>query len=72
MELIDKIKALFSKKNKPDVIEFKESHYCAVINDQMSWYDSKEAMLNFIESYSKTNTIYSLSMFRYDLFNLIK
>lgn len=72
MEIIDKIKCLFFKKNKSDVVEFAESHYCAVINEQMSWYDSKEKMLAFIESYSKTNTIYSLSMFRYDMFNLIK
>lgn len=71
MELLQKIKNLFGKK-EPDVVEFAESHYCAVINDKMQWFDTKEAMLQAIEAYSKVNTIFSLSMFRYDMFNLVK
>lgn len=55
-----------------DVVQFKESHYCAVINGSYSWYDTKEAMLNGIEAYSKVNAVFELSMFRYDMFNLLK
>lgn len=62
----------FRRKNRPDVTEFNESQYCLNLNDKMSWYDSKEEMLNYIEEYSKLNVVYSLSMFRFDIFNLIK
>lgn len=55
-----------------DVVQFKESHYCAVINGEYSWYDTKEQMLKGIESYSKINSVYELSMFRYDMFNLMR
>lgn len=62
----------FKRKNRPDVTEFKECQYCAVINNSYTWYDSKEDMMRAIEDYSKANTIYSLSMLRFDIYDLIK
>lgn len=66
------LKRLRNALRKEDVVQFKESHYCAVINGQYSWYDSKEQMFKGIEAYSKVNSVYELSMFRYDMFNLLK
>lgn len=63
---------LFKNRHKPDVVQFVESHYCAVINDKMNCFDSKSDMIKGIEEYSKFNVIYSLNMFRYDLYNLMK
>lgn len=65
-------KKLFGVDSNADTIQFKQTLYCCVINDKMTWYDTKEEMLNFIESYSRNNTIYSLSMFRNDMYNLVK
>lgn len=59
------------RRNK-DAAQYKESHYCAVINGKMSWYDSKESMLKGVEAYSRVNSVYELSLFRYDLYSLIK
>lgn len=64
---------LFKRKYKrPDSIEFDRSQYCCEINHQIQWFDTKEEMLQSIENYSKSNTIYSLSMFRFDIYNLIR
>lgn len=68
--IIDFFSKLGHRKN--DVVEFKETMYSCVVNDKMSWHKSKDDMLRFIEEYSKQNVIYSLSMFRNDLYNLIK
>lgn len=57
---------------KEDVVQFMESHYCAVINGHMSWYDTKEEMLKGIEAFSKVNSVFELNMFRYDMYNLMK
>lgn len=72
MDILKKLSKLFSKKEQNDTIEFAESMYCAVINEKMSWYHTKDDMLKAIESYSKVNSVFSLSMFRYDMYNLIK
>lgn len=60
------------RRHKDDVVELKESFYCCIINDNWFRFSQKEAMLDFIEKYSSKNTIYKLSMFRTDMFNLIK
>lgn len=64
-------KALF-KRHRKDVVELSEVKYVAIVNQVMREFKDKDSMLDFIEKYSQRNTIYSLSMFRYDLFNLIK
>lgn len=64
--------SLFKRKNKKDVIQYDRCQYCAEINHSTSWFDSKEEMLGYIKEYSKNNTIYALSMFRFDIYNLIK
>lgn len=62
----------FLKRNKKDLIQFDKSYYQAMINDKCQWFDNKEQMMSFIEEYEKVNKIYSLSLFRFDMFNLIK
>ena len=57
---------------RKDVVEYKETQYMAIINDETKSFDTKEQLLNFIESYSKVNVVYSLNMFKVDLYNLIK
>lgn len=66
------MKFLKRLRRKNDCAQYKESHYCAVINGKMSWYDSKESMLKGIEAYSKVNVVYEINMFRYDLYTLMK
>lgn len=60
------------KRHRNDVIELKESFYCCSINGCFLEFKTKQAMLNYIEDYSSKNTIFNLSMFRTDMFNLIK
>lgn len=63
---------LFHRNRKKDDIQYDRCQYCCELNHSTSWFDSKQEMLDFIEDYSKKNTIYSLSMFRFDIYNLIK
>lgn len=60
------------KRNKKDVIQFDRCYYQAMINDKCQWFETKQQMLEYIEEYEKLNKIYSLSLFRFDMFNLIK
>lgn len=71
-KFVDFFTRLFNSEHSNDVVEFKETLYSCVINDKMSWHKNKQEMLNYIEEYSKTNVIYSLTMFRSDMFNLLK
>lgn len=63
---------LLSRLRRKDVVEYKETQYMAMINDETKSFDTKEQLLNYIESYSKVNVVYSLNMFKVDLYNLIK
>ena len=63
---------LLSRLRRKDVVEYKETQYMAIINDETKSFDTKDELLNFIESYSKVNVIYSLNMFKVDLYNLLK
>lgn len=60
------------RRNKKDVIQYDRCFYQAVINGKCLWFDSKAQMMSSIEEYEKVNKIYSLSLFRFDMFNLIK
>lgn len=48
------------------------TQYVAVINDKWQWFNSKQELLTYLEEYSKTNTIYSLSMFRNEMYEVEK
>lgn len=65
-----KLRDLFRRQS--DIVQKDSSRYGCCLNEKFSWFESKEEMLKYIDSYSKSNTIYSLSMFRTDVFNLIK
>lgn len=65
-----KLRELFRRKE--DVVQFDSRKYGCCLNDRFSWFETKDEMMKFIDSYSKSNTIFSLSMFRTDVFNLIK
>lgn len=63
-----KRRSLFKRKTEVLVADNK---YCAIINEKPTFFDTKDAMLKGIEEFSKFNTIYSISLYRYDLYNLL-
>lgn len=69
-----KMKKLFKRlfTTSSDVVEKSETQYGCCINGVLSYYPTKEMMIKHIDSYSKSNEIFSLSMFRLDIFNLFK
>lgn len=54
-------------KEHPYVTQFE-----AIVNGDMRLFNSRKEMFSFIEEYSKLNTIYSLSMFKVQLFEIEK
>lgn len=75
MDLLSKLEKIFhlsKDSHKEDVVELADKRYCAVINDNPTFFDTKEAMFAGIEEFSRFNAIYSLNMFRYDMYNLLK
>lgn len=46
--------------------------YCAVVNNNWKWFSTKDEMLKFLVDYSKVNIIYSLTMFRNEMYECKK
>lgn len=61
-----KLLKIFKRKAQ----ETKTQRFIAIINDNEYDFSTKEQMLAFVNHYAKENTIFSINLFRMELFNL--
>lgn len=61
-----KLLKIFTRKAQ----EIKTQRFIAIINDNEYDFSTKEEMLAFVNYYAKENTIFSINLFRLELFNL--